>query len=265
VSGSKRISELTSATVLSGAEIFPIVQGGETRQVAVTALNVFQLVRSVNGLTGEVLLTGSDIDGLEDLVVLGGVSAAIAAVSVRVDTVSVLVSSNTANIAAVSALVSVETARLTAVSALVSVETARLTAVSALVSANTVAINAVSVLAARPLPYDISFDFGTTTVPTDQYAAIVAVRTFYVLPSCSNSQLTINTSAFPNTVVTVALMYPTSVTLGVITIGVSGTATWPAIATTSVSIGETFGVRTSITAATSLTGLRITFAGYHRS
>jgi len=256
VSGSRRISELTSATVLTGSEIFPIVQDGETRQVAVTALNVFQLVRSVNGLTGTVILTAYDIAGLEQFVKDGLVSAAIASVSVRVDTVSALVSGNTTNIAAVSALVSANTANIAAVSALVSsntlyisevsalvsgntaniaavsalvsVETARLANVSALVSANTAAINAVSVLAARPLPYDISFDFGTTTVPTDQYAAIVAVRTFYVLPSCSNSQLTFNTSAFPASVVTVALMYPTSVTLGVITIDVSGTATWPA-------------------------------------
>ncbi len=88
MSGSKRISELTSATVLSGSEVFPIVQDGETRQANVRALDVFQLVRSVNGIAGDVLLNINDIDGAEQLVRDGGVSAAIGAVSVRVNTVS---------------------------------------------------------------------------------------------------------------------------------------------------------------------------------
>ena len=58
-------------------------------------------------------------------------------------------------------------------------------------------------------------------------------------------------------------MYPTSVTLGILLIGVSGTATWPAIATTSVAPGETFGVQTSVSSDPTLTGLVISFAGYY--
>lgn len=113
MSGSKRISELTSATVLNGSEIFPIVQDGETRQANVRALDIFQLVRSVNGIAGDVLLNITDIGGAEQLVRDGGVAAAISSVSVRVNDVSTA-------IGAVSALVSTNTAAIANVSALVS-------------------------------------------------------------------------------------------------------------------------------------------------
>jgi hypothetical protein len=331
VSGSKKISELTSATVLTGTEIFPIVQNGETRQVAVTALNVFQLVRSVQGLTGDVQLALGDLAGVEAIVSNQGVSAAIGAVSVRVDqtsaaltsvqafllaqistvagggiteapvdgqvygraasawvpvsisalqtqvnAVSVATSVNAARIAAVSSSIGAIATQVDSVSVAVSVERARITAVSASVSALQVQLNAVSVVtsvlaaridvvSARPYPYDIAFDFGTSTLPQGEYAAIVAGRTFYVLPSCSNSQIAFNTSAFPSANVSIPIMFPTSTTLGILVIGVSGTATWPAIATTSVAAGQTFGVRTSVSSNATLLGLRITFAGYHRA
>lgn len=275
MSGSKKISELTSATVLTGTEIFPIVQNGETRQVAVTALNVFQLVRSVQGLTGDVQLALGDLAGVEAIVSNQGVSAAIGAVSVRVDQTS-------------AALTSVQTYLLSQISVATSggildapsngqvygrVNSSwvpvSISAVAIQVDAVSVAVSVerarIGVVSARPFPYDIAFDFGASTVPAGEYAAVVAGRTFYILPSCSNSWAVFNTSAFPSTPVSIPIMFPTSVTLGVMVIGVSGAITWPAIATTSVAAGQTFGIQTSVSSNATLLGLRITFAGYHRA
>lgn len=296
---SKKISELTTATVLDGTEIFPIVQNGETRQAEVSTLRLLAPVQSVNGYSGDVNLTFNDLGNLEPLVSAGLVSTAIASVSVRVDTVSALVSTNyqalVSAVASVSVRVDNVSAAITSVQsyvlAQISVATSgvfteapndgqvygrqslawvpvsitalqsQVNAVSVAVSVLTSAITSINNIA---WPYDIGFDFGASTVPVGAYAKVVAVRTFYILPSCSGSQLTFNTSAFPAAIVSIPIMFPTSTTLGILTIGTSGTATWPAIATTSISIGQTFGVQTSVSAATSLTGLVITFAGYYR-
>lgn len=274
---SKTISALTTATVLDGSEIFPIVQSGETRRAAVSVLRLIAPVQSVNGLTDTVILGLSDFPDI----------------SAAIDDVSALTSANYAAIISVqtylSALISVAASaaglpevtndgqiygRSFGVWVPVSVTAlqTQIDAVSALVSTNAVNIAAntsniavVSALASRAFPYDISFDFGVSTVPQGEYAAVVTPRTFYVLPSCSNSQIAINTSAFPTAIVSIPVMFPTSTTLGILTIGVSGTAVWPAIATTSVSIGQTFGVQTSVSADANLKGLRITFAGYYRA
>jgi hypothetical protein len=296
---SKKISELTTATALVGDELIPLVQDGETRQAEVSVLRLLSPVHSVNGLTGNVILALGDLTGVEPLVSAQGVSAAIGAVSVRVDTVSALVSANYQ--AAVSAVASVSvrvddvSAAITSVQAYVlaqiSVATssvfteapndgqvygrasqawvpvsitalqAQVDTVSAAVSVLTSAITSINNIA---WPYDIGFDFGASTLPTDEYAKVVAARTFYVLPSCSGSQLTFNTSAFPTAIVSIPIMYPTSVTLGVLLIGTSGTATWPAITTTSIVAGQTFGVQTSVSSDANLKGLVITFVGYYR-
>jgi hypothetical protein len=275
VSGSKKISELTTATALQGTEIFPIVQGGETRQVAVTALNVFQLVRSVQGLTGDVQLALGDLAGVEAIVSNQGVSAAIGAVSVRVDQTSAALTSVQTYLLAQISVVSgggltdapsngQVYGRVNASWVPVSIS-AVATQVDAVSVVTSVLAARIDVVSARPYPYDIAFDFGAGVVPAGEYAAVVAGRTFYVLPSCSNSQISFNTSAFPSANVSIPIMFPTSTTLGILVIGVSGTATWPAIATTSVAAGQTFGVQTSVSSDATLLGLRITFAGYHRA
>lgn len=84
---SRKISELTTATALVGTEVLPIVQDGETRQVAIAEVSAFSPVRSVNGLSGVVELAISNIIGVEGIVQNGEVSALIGAVSARVDTV----------------------------------------------------------------------------------------------------------------------------------------------------------------------------------
>jgi hypothetical protein len=110
VSGSKKISELTSATVLSGDEFFPLVQSGETRQANVRLLDIFHAVRSVNGLVGDVIIAVDDIPGIEPLVIAQGVSAAIEVVSVAVSNVAVRVDETSA------ALTSVQTYLLSQIS-----------------------------------------------------------------------------------------------------------------------------------------------------
>lgn len=302
MSGSKKISELTTATALAGDEIFPIVQQGETRQATISVLSALAPVQSVNGLTGIVMLALGDLTGVEPIVSAQGVSAAIAAVSLLVSNVSVLVSANTVQINAVSALTSVNLVQINTVSALVSVNSLAITSVQnyllsqisaatsggiadapgdgqiygrtlgswvpVSVTAIAMQVNAVSALvstALGPRPYNVVFDFGASTVPMGEYPKVTpAGLTFYVLPSCSGSQVVFNTSAFPATIVSIPIMYPTSATLGILEIGVSGTATWPAIVTTSIAPGQTFGVQTSVSADPTLAGLVISFAGWYR-
>jgi hypothetical protein len=105
MSGSRRISELVTATALTGDEIFPLVQEGETRQAQVSVLRLLAPVQSVNNLTGNVLLALGDLTGVEPIVSAQGVSAAIAAVSLRVDEVSASITNNTVHINEVSAAV----------------------------------------------------------------------------------------------------------------------------------------------------------------
>lgn len=64
----KKISQLNSATPLSGTELVPVVQGGETKKVTAQAIADLGsggggggAVDSVNGQTGVVVLTKSDI------------------------------------------------------------------------------------------------------------------------------------------------------------------------------------------------------------
>lgn len=226
---SKKISELTTASIITGAEIFPIVQDGETRQAAVSLLITSQApVQAVNGLTGVVMLDVGDLPSYDSNTSV--VFATIASVSVRVDNVSLAITSVNNTITSVNNAIT--------------------------------SINAAMSVVAGPRPYDIVFDFGVSTVPLGEYPKIVAARTFYVLPSCSGSQVAIATSAFPAAIVSIPIMFPTSTTLGILQIDVSGTAIWPAIATTSVAPGQTFGLQTSVSSDPNLKGLTIMFAGY---
>ncbi len=132
MSGSKRISELTTASVITGAELMVVVQDGETRQAEVTLLRTLAPVIAVNGETGSVLLTVGNIPGLEPLVVNAAVSAAIASVSARVDALDVVVSTNYQ--AAVSAAASVSVRVDTVSAAITSVQDYVLAQISAATS-----------------------------------------------------------------------------------------------------------------------------------
>lgn len=276
---SKKISELTTATVLSGAELIPLVQSGETVQAQLSLLSALAPVQSVNGLTGPVILAAGDLSGYNSDI--ASIISSITAVSIRVDDVSAALTSTQVYF---EALISVATSgglgeapvdgqiygrgggnwvpvSITALAADVGTVANSLTSVNtAITSIN----NVLTSMGVSRRPYNVVFDFGVTTLPQGDYARVSpAGVTFYVLPSCSNSQIAFNTSAFPTAIVSIPIMYPTSVTLGILLIGVSGTATWPAIATTSVAPGETFGVQTSVSSDPTLTGLVISFAGYY--
>ena len=277
---SKKISELTTATVLSGAELVPLVQTGETVQAAISLLSAFAPVQSVNGMTGPIILNTGDLPSYNSDI--AQILTSIADVSVRIDNVSAALTSTQVYF---EALISVATSgglgeapvdgqiygrgggnwvpvSITALAADVG------TVVNSLTSVNTVITSINNVLTSMGIsrrPYNVVFDFGASTVPMGEYPKVTpAGLTFYVLPSCSGSQVVFNTSAFPATIVSIPIMYPTSATLGILEIGVSGTATWPAIVTTSIAPGQTFGVQTSVSADPTLAGLVISFAGWYR-
>lgn len=260
---SKKISELTTATVLSGAELIPLVQSGETVQAQLSLLSALAPVQSVNGLTGPVILAAGDLSGYNSDI--ASIISSITAVSIRVDDVSAALTSTQVYFEAlISAATSGGIADAPGDGQIYGRTLGSWVPVS--VTAIAMQVNAVSALvstALGPRAYDVLFDFGVSAVPQGEYPKIVAVRNFYVLPSCSNSQIAFNTSAFPAAVVSIPIMFPTSTTLGILLIDTSGTATWPAIVTTSIAPGQTFGLQTPVSADANLKGLTIVFAGYY--
>jgi len=123
----KKLSELTAATTLGGGEAMLVQQGGDSKQVAVSAVwaPVSTLAISVDALSSTVGVVLASVSvALIEVEAAASVASALAGqisdLDVRVAAVSAAVSTNTVVIAAVSALVSANTARLTTVSALVS-------------------------------------------------------------------------------------------------------------------------------------------------
>lgn len=285
---SRKISELTTATGIVGNELMVIVQDGETRQAVVSLLTSTAPVWTVNGQIGDVVIDSYDISGLDQIVADGGVSAALVSINAQISVLAgggltdapsdgsvyarqdgawVIVSATAINDTLVSLVAFSGDAAATFVLhdlAITSVNAAHTSVVSAITSINAAHTSLVGAVAGLTAPYDIAFNFGTSLVAQGEYARIVTPRTFYVLPSCSLSRIDFYTSAFPSTIVSIPVMYPTSTTLGVLLIGVSGTATWPAIATVCVTAGQTFGVQTSVSANAGLLGLVVTFAGHVR-
>lgn len=228
---SKKISELTTATALVGDELLPIVQDGETRQAEVSVLRLLSPVQSVNGLTGNVLLALGDLTGVEPLVSAQGVSAAIAAVSARVDTVSALVSTNYQ--ALVSAVASVS-ARVDNVSAAItSVQSYVLAQISVATSGTFIDAPSNGSIYARQnagwvalsAAYDIAFDFGSGKPTTSATQGHLFSRNVLIPLNMSGSVAWVSVN--PTAAVTFAVRYAavgsTASALGSVIVSTNGT------------------------------------------
>lgn len=179
ISAGRKLTELPSATPLSGGEVMLIQQANQSRQVPVSAIwapvstlsiSVDAVVSSVNIALVEVSAAVIEAEAASSTVAafsgqVASLDSRIATVSAQVSTataaanaavsavavVSVLTSSNSVHISQVSSRTSVNAAAIQAVSAAVSVvrtsvsvAQVALAAVSALVSANTLRIGLVS-------------------------------------------------------------------------------------------------------------------------
>jgi hypothetical protein len=98
MASAQKISELTTAGPLTGAELVPIVQNSATLQTTVSAFKAF----SLGNVESEVSTLNVRVDD---------VSAAVSALQVQVNAVSVLTSINAAAITSVGALVSAKANR----------------------------------------------------------------------------------------------------------------------------------------------------------
>jgi hypothetical protein len=124
----QKISELTTAGPLTGAELVPIVQNGGTLQTTVSALKAF----SLGNVENEVSVLNARVDAVSAVAdqqaeVVASLSTAVTDLTLRVVAVSAAVSVNAVQVAIVSAQIAV-------VSALTSVNAAAITSVNAVVS-----------------------------------------------------------------------------------------------------------------------------------
>jgi hypothetical protein len=159
---SQKISELTTAGPLTGAELVPVVQNSGTLQTTVSAIKVF----SLGNVENEVALLNSRVDAVSVLATqdaedilniqgdLGDLTIRVAAVSASVSSLNVRMSAAEASISAInSALAAIDVSALSALEPRVSALEIRVGLVSAAVSVNTAAIvstnNVVSALEVR--------------------------------------------------------------------------------------------------------------------
>ncbi len=163
MAASQKISELTTAGPLTGAELVPIVQNGGTLQTTVSVVAAFAVVSltpAVSALATQVEQVSAAVSVLDREVSLlaAAISAIgdVSALSVLVSTVAVLeadVSALTIRVADVSAVTSVNAAAITSINNAVSTLEIRVSAASAIGVTNASAItsvnNAVSALEIR--------------------------------------------------------------------------------------------------------------------
>jgi hypothetical protein len=175
VAASQKISELTTAGPLTGAELVPIVQNGGTLQTTVSVVAAFAVVSLVPVVSAlatrieqvsaavsvvnarvdavivdvaalDVRLTQVSAAGTDNTAALVSVNDVVSALEVRVSAVSATGVANTQAITSINVAVSSQTDRLAAVSALVSANATQIAIVSAATSVNAVQIAAVSAL-----------------------------------------------------------------------------------------------------------------------
>jgi len=118
----QKISQLTTAGPLTGAELVPIVQNGGTLQTTVSVVAAFAVV----SLVPVVSALGTQI---------AQVSSAVSAVNVRVDAVSAAVSSLDVRLTQVSAVGTANTNAITSINAVTSSLEMRVSLLEAAVSA----------------------------------------------------------------------------------------------------------------------------------
>jgi hypothetical protein len=248
MSGSKKISELATATALTGSELFPLVQEGETRQAEVSVLRLLSPVQSVNNLTGNVLLALGDLTGVEPIVSAQGVSAAIGAVSLRVD--------------------DVETSLSEVSLAIISVQAFLLSEIQVATSGvfteapNDGQIYGRQSLTWSPLlfAYDLAFDFGATEVSADAIGTLVVTRNCNIAPDFAGS-FGVAVSAPSSPVVAGVLRNGT--TIGLVSIDVAGTVTPTAVTpatTIAVSAPTQIQILFPASVAPGLSGFAFTIA-----
>jgi len=164
----QKISELTTAGPLTGAELVPVVQNSGTLQTTVSVLKAYAVVSiepEISALNTRIdqvsALVSSEVVAIASLaadvagalVVVASLSAAVSSLAVRVDDVSAIATSIGAVVATYDSLISDVSAAVVSVNAVVSALQTQIEQVSALTSVNSAAItsinNAVSALEIR--------------------------------------------------------------------------------------------------------------------
>jgi hypothetical protein len=146
MSSAQKISELTTAGPLTGAELVPVVQSGGTLQTTVSVIAAFAVV----SLVPVVSALGTQIANVSALVgadtsAINAIANDLDALETQVATVSALVSVNAAAITSVNAvLASIDTSAIAALSGQVSALDIRVSDVSASVAALQIQVNSVS-------------------------------------------------------------------------------------------------------------------------
>lgn len=145
MASSQKISELTTAGPLTGAELVPIVQNGGTLQTTVSVVAAFavvSLVPVISALASQISQVSSAVSVLG--VEVADAVADVAALDIRVTNVSAIGTTNTAAIVSVNNTVSALEVRVSAVSATGVTNAAQIATVSALTSVNAAAITSVN-------------------------------------------------------------------------------------------------------------------------
>lgn len=155
----QKISELTTAGPLTGAELVPVVQNSGTLQTTVSVLKAYAVVSiepeisalntridQVSALvSSEAVVVASlaaDVSGA--LVAVASLSAAVSSLAVRVDNVSAVATSIGAVVSTFDTRISDVSAAVVSVNAVISTLEVRVSTLSAAVSANAAAITSVN-------------------------------------------------------------------------------------------------------------------------
>lgn len=141
----QKISELTTAGPLTGAELVPVVQNGGTLQTTVSVVAAFavvSLIPVVSALGTQIANVSAQI-GVQTSVI-NVLAADVDAVEIQVAAVSARTSVNAAAITSVNNVVSALEVRVSAVSATGVTNAAQIAVVSALTSVNAAAITSIN-------------------------------------------------------------------------------------------------------------------------
>lgn len=140
-----KISQLTTAGPLTGAELVPVVQSGGTVQSTVSALGIF----ATSVVSSDIAAVSTRLDAVSALVstnaaAITSTNAIVGALEVRVSSVSAAAVANAAAITSTNNVVSALEVRVSAVSAATAANTAAITSVNNVVSALEIRVSTVS-------------------------------------------------------------------------------------------------------------------------
>lgn len=175
MASAQKISELTTAGPLTGAELVPIVQNSGTLQTTVSVVAAFAIVSLlpvVSALGTQIANVSAQL-GVQTSVI-NVLANDLDAVEIQVAAVSAYASVNAAAITSVNNVVSALEVRVSAVSATGVANSAQIAAVSALVSSNTVAITSTNAVVSA-LDTRIGVVSAATSVNAAQIAAVSAL------------------------------------------------------------------------------------------